>query len=201
MTVYRAARTAGKTAAAVIKHFEQETKRTAVLLPGPSGFAQRAQGVPRAGSGSIRQFGTNVIGHFLLTQLLLAPDDGVDFASLTGGPERDVWLKTTRSASWKLYGESKMGNLFISNHVATKYAGVLVSWAVHLGGLKSFYAPPRGTQSAQPDAVCGSCWAPCIRAVARDPTCTLRPICPVRSAVAVVLKPSSPPPPVHADAA
>ncbi|KAJ6552999.1 hypothetical protein B0H19DRAFT_1377706 [Mycena capillaripes] len=111
------------------------------------------------------QFGTNVIGHFFLTELLLsaliasqaasqiparvihtsslghkfAPGRGVEFASLKGGPERDVWLKSTGSfmAPWRLYGESKLANILVSNHFAKTHSVILVSCAVHPGAIQT----------------------------------------------------------------
>ncbi|KAJ7431546.1 NAD(P)-binding protein [Mycena galericulata] len=112
------------------------------------------------------QFGTNVIGHFFLTELLIpaftrsfeeskvpprvintssspghkfAPGDGMEFASLKGGPERDAWVKKAGSflGPWQLYGESKLGNIYISNYFAKTYSGVLVSCALHPGRIKT----------------------------------------------------------------
>ncbi|KAJ7756696.1 hypothetical protein B0H16DRAFT_1538722 [Mycena metata] len=111
------------------------------------------------------QFGTNVIGHFFLTELLLpaltksfeeskvparvihtssqghafAPKYGLVFESLKGGRERDAWVKKT--GNWKsrmvLYGESKLGNIIISNHFAKAHSDVLVSCSLHPGSIKS----------------------------------------------------------------
>ncbi|KAF7374122.1 Short-chain dehydrogenase/reductase family protein [Mycena sanguinolenta] len=111
------------------------------------------------------QFGTNVIGHFFLTELLLpalarsyqetqvpariintssaghifAPGNGMDFVSLKGGSERDAWVKKKGGffAPWQLYGESKIGNIFVSNYFARTYSDVLVSCALHPGGIKT----------------------------------------------------------------
>ncbi|KAJ7314912.1 NAD-P-binding protein [Mycena albidolilacea] len=111
------------------------------------------------------QFGTNVIGHFFLTELLLpaltashrqtnvrarilntssighrmAPGNGIQFESLKGGPERDAWVKKTGTTMgpWRLYGASKMANIFFSNYFAQMYADVLASCAVHPGGIKT----------------------------------------------------------------
>ncbi|KAF7374115.1 Short-chain dehydrogenase/reductase family protein [Mycena sanguinolenta] len=111
------------------------------------------------------QFGTNVIGHFFLTELLLpalikssqenkiptriintsssghefAPGNGMDFVSLKGGPERDAWVKKKGGffARWQLYGESKIGNIFVSNYFARTYSDALVSCALHPGGIKT----------------------------------------------------------------
>ncbi|KAJ7612609.1 hypothetical protein FB45DRAFT_1009230 [Roridomyces roridus] len=111
------------------------------------------------------QFGTNVLGHFFFTELLLpaltksfqhnqvparvvnttsmvytiAPGSGVEFASVKGGAERDAWLKKTGNfmAPWRLYGQSKMGNILASNYWAKTYSDVLVSCAVHPGPIRS----------------------------------------------------------------
>ncbi|KAJ7223493.1 NAD(P)-binding protein [Mycena pura] len=106
-------------------------------------------------------FGTNVIGHYFLTQLLLpalaassavsglpariiyissathliAPSGGIAFASLKGGPERDAWLTTQNSwvVPWRLYGQSKLANIVVSNHFAKTHSDILVSCALHPG--------------------------------------------------------------------
>ncbi|KAJ7624061.1 hypothetical protein DFH06DRAFT_1230305 [Mycena polygramma] len=111
------------------------------------------------------QFGTNAMGHFFLTELLLpaftksyeetktparvihttsmghkfAHGTGVEFASIKGGPERDAWVKKIGNYRCRLvlYGQSKMGNIFVSNHFAKAHSDVLVSCAVHPGGIKS----------------------------------------------------------------
>ncbi|KAF7349829.1 Short-chain dehydrogenase/reductase family protein [Mycena venus] len=177
------------------------------------------------------QFGTNVIGHFFLTELLLpalmkthpetkvpariintssighqfAPGKGVEFASLKGGPERDAWLKAAGSlmGPWyatapdliirfdflmpalrRLYGESKLSNIFISNYFARAHADVLVSCAVHPGFINTelgrhsgsimqaagsvfFYPPPMGAYTqlwgatmASPDEINGQYLVP-----------------------------------------
>ncbi|KAJ7673210.1 hypothetical protein DFH06DRAFT_58392 [Mycena polygramma] len=74
------------------------------------------------------QFGTNVIGHFFLTELLLP--------ALKGGPERDVWVKKQNRlfCPYELYGQSK---IFVSNYFAKTHSGVLVSAAVHPGTIKT----------------------------------------------------------------
>ncbi|KAJ6557546.1 NAD-binding protein [Mycena capillaripes] len=103
------------------------------------------------------QFGTNVIGHFFLTELLVetkiparvlhtsssghafAPGNGMEFESLKDGSERDAWVKKKGSfkGPWALYGESKIGNIFISNYFAKTHSDVLVSCALHPGGIKT----------------------------------------------------------------
>ncbi|KAK7008048.1 short-chain dehydrogenase/reductase family protein [Favolaschia claudopus] len=112
------------------------------------------------------QFGTNVTGHYFLTQLLLpalsasyeatnvrarvintsssgykvaSPRTGIDFVSLEGGPERDAWLSklSTSAAGWRLYGESKLGNILLSNYLARMHSDVLVSCALHPGSVRT----------------------------------------------------------------
>ncbi|KAJ7735097.1 NAD(P)-binding protein [Mycena maculata] len=188
--VYLAARSPEK-AAAAIQRLEKETKKTAIFvqldladLPSvrkaaETFLAQESKldilfnngGVMISPSDMLTaqnhdlQFGTNVIGHFFLTELLIpaltksyeetkvpariintssvghqfAPGNGIDFISLKGGPERDAWLKKAGSfmGPWRLYGESKIGNIYISNYFAKKYSDVLVSCAVHPGGIKT----------------------------------------------------------------
>ncbi|KAJ7809844.1 NAD-P-binding protein [Mycena olivaceomarginata] len=188
--VYLAARSVDK-AAAAIKRLEGETKKSAVFLQldladlpsvrraAESFLAQEARLDILFNNGGVMisppdqltaqnhdlQFGTNVIGHFFLTELLLpalaksheetkvpariinvsssghtfAPGNGMDFVSLKAGPERDAWVKKKGSfmAPWALYGESKIGNIFISNYFAKTHADVLVSCALHPGGIRT----------------------------------------------------------------
>ncbi|KAF7367702.1 Short-chain dehydrogenase/reductase family protein [Mycena sanguinolenta] len=83
---------------------------------------------------------------------------GIDFVSLIGGPARDAWLKklSPSAAGWhvvsllstlreltgflccrRLYGESKLGNILVSNYFSKKYPGVLVSCALHPGSVRT----------------------------------------------------------------
>ncbi|KAJ7455107.1 NAD-P-binding protein [Mycena latifolia] len=188
--VYLAARSPDK-AAAAIKRLEEETKKSAIFIQldladlpsvrkaAETFLAQESRldilfnnaGVMNSPVNLLTaqnhdlQFGTNVIGHFFLTELLIpamtksyeetkiparvihttsmghqfAPGNGMEFVSLKGGPERDAWAKKTGSfmGPWRLYGESKIGNILISNYFAKKYSAVLVSCAVHPGGIES----------------------------------------------------------------
>ncbi|KAJ7675295.1 NAD(P)-binding protein [Mycena rosella] len=188
--VYMAGRSPDK-AAAALKRLEEETNKTAIFLQldladlhsvrkaAETFLAQESKldilfnnaGVMACPLADLTaqnydlQFGTNVIGHFFFTELLIpvltksyeetkvparvintssvghlfAPGKGMEVASLQGGPERDAWVKKAGSIAgpWKLYGQSKMGNVFISNYFATTYSGVLVSCALHPGGIKT----------------------------------------------------------------
>ncbi len=106
-------------------------------------------------------FGTNVIGHYVFTTLLLpalqrstaatglkarvihtsssghvnAPGDGVQFDTLTPGPARDAAVKKWGGimAPWTLFGQSKMGVALVANWLDRKHGGVVVSCALHPG--------------------------------------------------------------------
>ncbi|KAJ7276846.1 hypothetical protein C8J57DRAFT_1584218 [Mycena rebaudengoi] len=111
------------------------------------------------------QFGTNVIGHFFMTELLIpaltasqkasnvparvintsssghkfAPAGTIEFDSLLGGPARDALIKKWGSsrAPWSLYGEGKLGNIIVSNYLAKSHSDILVSCALHPGGIRT----------------------------------------------------------------
>ncbi|KAJ6487425.1 hypothetical protein C8R47DRAFT_1185884 [Mycena vitilis] len=188
--VYLAARSEEK-ASAAIKRLEAETKRKAIFLrldladlpsvrrAAESFLALESRLDILFNNGGVMncppdmltaqnhdlQFGTNVIGHFFFTELLLpalaksheetkvparvlhtssighkfAPGDGMDFVSLKGGPERDAWIKKKGSvlSPWALYGESKIGNIIIANYFAKNHSDVLVSCSLHPGGIKT----------------------------------------------------------------
>ncbi|KAF7340389.1 NAD(P)-binding protein [Mycena venus] len=152
--VYLAARSPEKGAEA-IQRLEADTGRIAIFLQ-----------LDLADLASDLQFGTNVTGHYFLTELLLpalissyeatqvparvintsssghkeaCPRTGIDFVSLKGGPERDAWLKklSPSAAGWRLYGESKLGNIIISNYFAKTHSNVLVSCALHPGSVRT----------------------------------------------------------------
>ncbi|KAJ7472556.1 NAD-P-binding protein [Mycena latifolia] len=110
------------------------------------------------------QFGTNVVGHYFLTELLIpaltastkahglpariinvsssghlnAPPAGIEFASLIGGAARDSWIDACGPiAPTCLYGQSKLANILLSNHFAAKHKDVVVSTALHPGGIRT----------------------------------------------------------------
>ncbi|KAJ7751887.1 NAD-binding protein [Mycena maculata] len=64
---------------------------------------------------------------------------GIDFASLKSGPARNAWLKkfSGTNATWRLYGESKLGNILVSNYFARTHSDVLVSCALHPGSVRA----------------------------------------------------------------
>ncbi|KAJ7051079.1 hypothetical protein C8F01DRAFT_1067277 [Mycena amicta] len=182
-TVYLAARSPQKASAAIAR-LERETKgKTAVFLEldladlksvrkAAERFLEKEEKLDilfnNAGVASCPtdmltkqgydlQFGTNVIGHYLLTTLLLpalrnastdtvparvihtaseahklAPGRGVEFESIKDAPERTEWLKRQR-----LYGQSKLANIFVANHFAKTYPDILVSCSVHPGLIQS----------------------------------------------------------------
>ncbi|KAJ7351283.1 NAD-P-binding protein [Mycena albidolilacea] len=188
--VYLAARSPEK-AAAAIKRLEQETKKSAIFLQldladlpsvrkaTETFLSQESRLDILFNNGGVMisppdlltaqnhdlQFGTNVIGHFFLTELLLpaltqsyqetqvparilhtssaghafAPGNGIDFVSLKGGPERDAWVKKKGSITSRgmLYGESKLGNILISNYFAKTHSDVLVSCSLHPGSINT----------------------------------------------------------------
>ncbi|KAJ7839713.1 NAD(P)-binding protein [Mycena olivaceomarginata] len=111
------------------------------------------------------QFGTNVLGHFFLTELLLpalaeshahssvpariintsssgyttCPKRALFFDAVKGGPARDTLIKKwgKMQAPWNLYGASKAGNIFIANHYAKNHRDVVVSCSLHPGLIQS----------------------------------------------------------------
>ncbi|PPQ73153.1 hypothetical protein CVT26_014819 [Gymnopilus dilepis] len=103
------------------------------------------------------QFGTNVLGHFYFTKLLLpallagaksSPDgkarvvntsssaayytNTIDFNTLKDSPAR------RKKAGWMLYSQSKLGNVLIANELARRYADQgIVSTSLNPGNIKS----------------------------------------------------------------
>jgi len=103
------------------------------------------------------QFGTNVLGHFYFTKLLLpallaaaetSPDgkarivntsssahefsSGIDFNTLKEGPAR------RKNQTQGLYGQSKLGNIQVSNEFARRYGNQgIVSVSLNPGNIQS----------------------------------------------------------------
>lgn len=102
------------------------------------------------------QFGTNTLGHFYFTKLLLptllstaktSPDGkvrvinvssaahhygSIDFNTLKDGPARK------KKFSVMLYGQSKLGNILFSNELFRRYADEgIISTSIHPGSLRS----------------------------------------------------------------
>ncbi|KAJ6460308.1 hypothetical protein C8R45DRAFT_879493 [Mycena sanguinolenta] len=188
--VYLAARSQEK-ATAAIKELEKQTKKKAIFLQldlsdlvsvrkaAETFLAQESRLDVLISNGGVMisppemltaqghdyQFGTNTIGHYFFTDLLLpallksheetgtrarivnvssvahsfAPGNGMEFSTLKGGAERDAWIKKAggMKAPWGLYGESKIGNIFIANYWAREHADAIVSCSVHPGRIKS----------------------------------------------------------------
>ncbi|KAH9041506.1 NAD-P-binding protein [Lactarius deliciosus] len=109
------------------------------------------------------QFGTNVLGHFYLTKLLLpilaatakktpagtvrvvnvsslghqyVPPEGIRWATL--GPGNDALEARKKFNATKLYGQSKLGNILFSNEFARRYgAEGIVSTSLHPGTINT----------------------------------------------------------------
>jgi len=103
------------------------------------------------------QFGTNVIGHWLFTQLLLpalfAATDAspshekarivtvssaasylttsIDYNAIADGPGR------TKYGQWTLYNKSKFGNVVMARELARRYGDKIVSTSLHPGSIRS----------------------------------------------------------------
>jgi NAD(P)-dependent dehydrogenase (short-subunit alcohol dehydrogenase family) len=102
-------------------------------------------------------FGTNYLGHFLLTTLLLdriresAParivnvaSDAMHFASLTPAFDDLNW-EQRRWSGWRSYGNSKLMNLMFTNELNRRLAGSDVeSFALHPGIVRTDLARDQG---------------------------------------------------------
>lgn len=100
----------------------------------------------RTADGFETQFGTNHLGHFLLTArlmpaLLAAPTPRVVTLSSAGHSRSDVDLTdpnfdTTDYEPWLAYGRSKTSNALFARELATRYGSRGVhSYSVHPGGI------------------------------------------------------------------
>ncbi|KAH9023935.1 NAD-P-binding protein [Lactarius hengduanensis] len=113
------------------------------------------------------QFGTNVLGHFYLTKLLLpvltatakktpvgtvrvvnvssiahlyGASEGIRWATLA--PGNDSLEAREKLGSTKLYGQSKLGNILFSKELARRYGaeGIMIGYDVSYGAITSLYA-------------------------------------------------------------
>ncbi|KAH9932785.1 NAD(P)-binding protein [Epithele typhae] len=162
--VYLAARSKERADAAIAR-LKQDTGKEAIFLPIDLSsltsvrIAAWGDGAPidaLTKEGYDMQWGTNVLGHFYFTELLLpaleqgartSPDQharvittgssasyvgNVDFSALADTPERKKVGETP------LYWQSKLGNAIISHQAAQKYAGKgIVSISLNPGNLDS----------------------------------------------------------------
>ncbi|EJD50538.1 NAD(P)-binding protein [Auricularia subglabra TFB-10046 SS5] len=102
------------------------------------------------------QFGTNVLGHHYFTKLLLP----VLFATTEANPSDKARVITTSSfghrgyttinynalrdtperrklGAWKLYSQSKFGNILVANELARRYGDKIISASLHPGGIRT----------------------------------------------------------------
>jgi len=117
------------------------------------------------------QFGTNVLGHFYLTKLLLplltatakkspagtvrvvnvssighymGASEGIRWTTLSPGNDSLVARKKLGTA--RLYGQSKLGNILFSNELARRYGEEgIVSISLHPGAIKTDLARHSGS--------------------------------------------------------
>ncbi|KAJ7198051.1 NAD-P-binding protein [Mycena haematopus] len=181
--VYLAARSAEK-AAAAIKRLEAETKKTAIFLQldladlrsvrkaAETFLAQESRLDLLFNNGGVMvsppeiltaqghdlQFGTNCIGHFFFTELLVPAllkshaETGIRARILHISSSAHIWpqgsaelsLKASRAGRsgmsvgpWRLYGESKLGNILVSNYFARIHGNALVSCSLHPGHVQT----------------------------------------------------------------
>ncbi|KAJ6549157.1 NAD-P-binding protein [Mycena sp. CBHHK59/15] len=178
--VYLAARSEEKAAAAIQK-LEEETKKTALFIQldladlpsvrkaAETFLAQEQKLDILFNNGGVMvsppemltaqnfdlQFGTNVIGHYFLTDLLVcAPYQSINLPLITfserSSPHSRRLINTSSMGHQfapstgieffcdrKLYGESKLGNILVSNYFAKNHSDILVSCSVHPGGIRT----------------------------------------------------------------
>lgn len=100
------------------------------------------------------QFGTNHVGHFLLTKLLMPtllrtasePDSDVRIVNLSSeghklAPRGGLALKDARTDmasynTWVRYGQSKLANILFTKELSRRYPNIR-SVAVHPGGIQT----------------------------------------------------------------
>ena len=89
------------------------------------------------------QFGTNHLGHFLLTNLLMpairsGQNPRIINLSSAGHTHSDVSLddpnfETSEYNAWESYGRSKSANIHFTREIVRRYGDVIRSFAVHPG--------------------------------------------------------------------
>ncbi|GAA5975271.1 hypothetical protein JCM11641_005911 [Rhodosporidiobolus odoratus] len=107
------------------EEFKQKEKELDLL------FCRAGVMVPPVGEltqqGFDLQLGTNVVGHYL-------------FSILLGGLKRDKAVKSwgiRKTAPWRLYGQSKLGNVWVARILQQELSEEGVSMAARPGGLKT----------------------------------------------------------------
>jgi len=144
-----------KSVKASVKEFTSKEKELHVLFNNAGVMVPPIEQV--TAQGYDLQFGTNVLGHFYFTKLLLptliataktSPDgkarvvntsssahmltSGLDFNTFKDSPAR------TKKGTQTLYSQSKLGNVFVSNELARRYEDQgIVTTSLNPGNLKS----------------------------------------------------------------
>ncbi|KAL1857077.1 hypothetical protein Daus18300_010420 [Diaporthe australafricana] len=145
--------------------FQSQSSRLDVLMNN-GGIMATPEGLTK--DGYEVQFGTNHMGHALLTKLLFpvldkTQRDGGDvriinvtsIAQEWFGPPNGLMLEDAKTkmgniGPWQRYGHSKIANVYFTKGLAKRYPGIR-SIAVHPGGTKTSLS--KGVQPAQPALV------------------------------------------------
>lgn len=138
---------------AAAKTFTSENERLDILMNN-AGIMACPEGTTKEGYEI--QFGTNHVGHALLTKLLLptlqntaktAPPGSVRIINLSSGaenfaPAEGIGFQNLKTANgggigtWKRYGQSKLANILFTKGL-TKHYPEITSIAIHPGGINT----------------------------------------------------------------